>query len=85
MVEKLRLLGVEPGQAFDPDKIDPPGAQGDQRGTLERVVKLLAEGPFTMDADGERLAQLLKPREVRNRLSNPGLHRLRRARCPHLG
>jgi hypothetical protein len=49
MVRKLRLLGVEPGQAFDPEKIDQQVRKGINKAPWN-VWKLLAEGPFTMDA-----------------------------------
>jgi hypothetical protein len=47
MVEKLKLLGVEPGKDFDPDKIDQQVRKGINKAPWN-VWKLLAEAPYTM-------------------------------------
>ena len=49
MIEKLKLLGVEPGQDFDPDKIDQQIRKGINEAPWN-VWKQLAEGPYTMSA-----------------------------------
>ena len=49
MLDKLKLLGVEPGNEFDPDKIDQQVRKGINEAPWN-VWKELAEGPYTMSA-----------------------------------
>ena len=49
MMDKLKLLGIEPGQDFDPGKLDPQVRKGINEAPWN-VWKLLAEGPYTMSA-----------------------------------
>jgi hypothetical protein len=47
VMTKLKLLGIEPGKDFDPDKLDPQVRKGINEAPWN-VWKLLAEGPYTM-------------------------------------
>ncbi len=49
MMDKLRLLGIEPGKDFAPDRIDQQVRKGLNQ-VPWNVWKLLAEGPYTMPA-----------------------------------
>jgi hypothetical protein len=49
MMEKLKLLGIEPGEDFDPAKLDQKVRKG-LNAAPWNVWKLLAEGPYTMSA-----------------------------------
>lgn len=49
MMTKLKLLGIEPGKDFDPGKLDQHILKG-LNAVPWNVWKLLAEGPFTMQA-----------------------------------
>jgi len=49
MMDKLKLLGIEPGKDFDPGKLDPQVRKGINEAPWN-VWKLLAEGPYTMSA-----------------------------------
>jgi hypothetical protein len=47
MVRKLKLLGIEPGKAFDPGEMDQEVRKGVNEAPWN-VWKLLAEGPYSM-------------------------------------
>jgi hypothetical protein len=47
MLRKLKLLGIEPGKEFNPEKLDPKVRAGLNEAPWN-VWKLLAEGPYTM-------------------------------------
>jgi len=49
MMDKLKLLGIEPGKDFDPGKLDPQVRKGINEAPWN-VWKLLAEGPYSMSA-----------------------------------
>ena len=49
MIDKLKLLGVEPGKEFDPNKIDQQVRKGVNAAPWN-VWKLLAAGPYSMSA-----------------------------------
>lgn len=49
MIDKLKLLGVEPGKAFDPGRIDPQIRKGINDAPWN-VWKLFASGPYSMSA-----------------------------------
>lgn len=49
MIDKLKLVGIEPGKELDPAKLDQQVRKG-LNGAPWNVWKLLAEGPYTMPA-----------------------------------